>query len=154
MDLWIVLKDLEDLENRMADLYEWFSRQFSEDKEAATLFYTMSLEEISHRDLVRYQRRLVSKNPKNFQDVDVGVDAIREAAARIENIIHSPSGCSLKEAVMISIDAESDATEYHYRSAMRQANPEVSKLVDNLCSADRLHFARLSDFARSRGFLE
>jgi len=29
MDLWIVLREIEDLEGKTADLYEWFSKEFS-----------------------------------------------------------------------------------------------------------------------------
>lgn len=152
MDPWIVLRHLEELEGKMADLYEWFMKLFHEDREAAAFFYTMSLEEASHRDLVRYQRRLVSKNPGLFKEVDLDTLEILKTSERVERVIES-SSLSLKEAVFTSMGFEKDVTENHYRSVMLKSNPEVANLLDSLCTGDRDHFSRLNDFAQSRRFL-
>ena len=153
MDLWTVLRHLEELEGRMADLYERFSRQFHEDKEAAGFFYSLSLEEISHRDLIRYERRLVSKNPGLFSRVEINIEEIREACAKIEGIIGSDGPFSLKQAVLTSLGFEKEAAECHYRSVMTRSNPGVAGLLDSLCQADRDHVGKVTDFARSRGLL-
>lgn len=153
MDLLTVLRHLENLESKIADLYKEFSRTFSGDEEAVACFSDMSDEEIAHRDLLRYQHSLVRRNPAAFKDVEIDVNTIREATARMERMLAAPANSSLKEAVMTSIGFESDATEGYYRTAMAGSNPEVSKLLDSLCTEDRQHLAKLNEFAKSRGFL-
>lgn len=153
MDLLTVLRYLENLESKMADLYAGFSKAFSQDGEAAAFFSGMSAEEIAHRDLVRYQHKLVRRNPPKFKGVDVDISEIRQVIENVEEVMYSPVDRSLKDAVMASIDFEDDAAESHYVSALLQSNPDVSKLLDSLCTSDRLHCERLNDFAKSRGFL-
>lgn len=153
MDLLTVLRYLETLESKMADLYAGFSKTFGQDGEAAAFFSGMSMEEIAHRDLVRYQHKLVRKNPDEFKGVDVDIGSLKKVIEEVEEVMYFPGDRSLKDAAIAAIGFENDAAEGHYRSAMEQSNPDVSRLLDSLSSSDRNHAARLSGFARSRGFL-
>jgi len=152
MDILQVLRPLEQLERQLADLYQWFSELFETDREAAFVFQRMHLDENSHVRLIEYQRRLARGNPGVFGDVDVSLDALQVAIARVERIRGGASALTLEEAVHAALELESRAAEYHYSNAIQQASPEMKRLFDSLGVGDEQHVKYLRDLAARRGW--
>jgi len=152
MDILQVLRPLEQLERKLADLYEWFSDLFEADREAAFVFQRMHLEENSHVRLIEYQRRLARGNPGVFGDVNVNLTGLQQAITRIEAIRNDASAPTLEEAVRAGLDLESDAAEYHYTNAIQQASPDMARLFDSLGASDEQHVKCLRELATRRGW--
>lgn len=146
-DIYKILHALEELEDVAAQLYEKLSEHFKDNKEASFFFYKMSLDEISHRDLVKYQQKLVKRSAKDdFADIDIDISDIYALTARITQILSSSEMPSLNDAVKFAIEIESSAVEKHYRTAMKKANPDLAILLDSLGSSDKVHLTRLQEF--------
>jgi hypothetical protein len=79
-----MLSRMEALEDGLAELYEWLSKRFS-DSAVSGFFIRLSLDEKAHRDLVRYQVRMVRSDRKLFPDVEAdlaAVDSVRRMWSR------------------------------------------------------------------------
>ena len=74
-----VLDLLEKLETKISELYEWFSRNYADDAGAASLFYRISIDEIAHANLVRYEKKLAVQNSKIFSEIHLDVVEIYHA---------------------------------------------------------------------------
>lgn len=146
-----VLDSIEKLEAKMADLYEWFGTIFKQDAEAAALFDRLNLDETAHVNLVRYYRRVVSKNIKLFGDISIDVESLKGTLARIESILSGPLP-SLEEAVETAIDIEVNAAEVHAVTAVGSAASGIASLLSSLGAFDSNHYGVLDEFAVSRGF--
>ncbi len=153
MDILQVLRPLEQLERKLAELYQWFSDLFEADAEAAFVFHRMYLEENTHVRLIEYQRRLARGNPNAFGDVEVSLEGVRRELARIDALRASGKAPSLEEAVRAALEFESDAAEYHYKNAIRLASPDMSRLFDSLGASDKQHVKSLRDLATRRGWM-
>jgi hypothetical protein len=152
MDVLQVLRPLEQLERKLGGLYEWFSGLFEADREAAFVFWRLHLDENSHVRLIEYQRRLARGNPAAFADVDVSLDALQAAIARVEGIRGGAAVPTVEEAVRTALELESRAAEYHYSNAVQQASPEMKRLFDSLGVGDEQHVTCLRDLAARRGW--
>jgi rubrerythrin len=146
-----VLDLLEKLETKISELYEWFSRNYAYDAGATSLFYRISIDEIAHANLVRYEKKLAVQNSKIFSEIHLDVV---EISTTLEKVISVLSGTppSLEQAVKISLDIENSAAEAHYRNAIAKATPEISRLLKNLGGFDSRHLEVFSKFAESRGY--
>ena len=153
MNVEAVFRPLSDLEKAIGDLYAQWAAVFDGDREAAFLFVKMANEEKGHASLVDYQRRVVQRNPNVSGDVDIDLRAIEAALAEVQGLRDSASPPTLVEAVQIALRIETSAAESHDRNAIRQANPELERLLSCLGGEDRMHLERLKIFARSRGIL-
>jgi rubrerythrin len=154
MHILKMLGPLEDLETKMADLYNWFSHVFRKDEEAAAFFYRVSVEEVVHANIIKYQRRLVSQNPKSFSDITIAISLIEKTLsdiAALRNLVPYPE---LEEALRNAIGLEHCLAEEHYRTALVMANPEISNLLRSLGAFDLRHIGRFHEFAIKRGFKE
>ncbi len=146
-----VLDGIEKLEAKMADLYEWFRTIFKQDAEAAALFDRLNLDETAHVNLVRYYRRVVSKNIKLFGDISIDVESLKATLARVESIRSGPLP-SLEEAVKTAIDIEINAGEVHAVAAFGSAVSGIASLLRSLGAFDSKHYRVIEEFAVSRGF--
>ncbi len=154
MDVLLVLRPLHELERSLGELYQWFSEAFAGDGEAAFVFHRLFLEEQSHVRLIEYQRRLARSNPTAFGNVEVNLEEIQRAIARIGAIRNGGNPPELKEAVRLALEFETGAAEVHIRSAIKQANADVSRLLDSLGTSDKQHVSSLRAFAEKRGLLD
>lgn len=146
-----VLDLLVKLETKISELYEWFSRNYADDAGAASLFYRISVDEIAHANLVRYEKKLAVQNSKIFSEIHLDVV---EISTTLEKVISVLSGTppSLEQAVKISLDIENSAAEAHYRNIIGKATPDISRLLKNLGGFDSRHIEVFSKFAESRGY--
>ena len=151
MDIQSLFRHLSEFEAGIAELYEWFSQLFADDREVEFTFCRLATEERGHVDLIEYQRRLVRKNPAAFAGVTVDFQEIVELAGKIRALRAAQHPPTLDEAVRFAFELEGSAAEYHYRTAMRESNPDTARLLDSLGKADRLHLAGLREFAERRG---
>jgi rubrerythrin len=142
---------MEDLEGSLMVLYQWYADIFTLDVEARAVFAKLSGEEKGHVALVRYQKKLVTKNIALFGDVDVDLQEVRRLTMEAQLLTRAPNRPSLEEAVAAAIRFEQSAAEWHLRSAMKLANPDMAKLLNALCQGDKGHLAGLLAFAKSRG---
>ncbi len=154
MNLQNLFRLLEDLEGQMASLYRLYSEFFAPDEEASQLFYKLSLDEKSHGSVVQYEKRLFKQNPRLFADVAMDLDALRAECERVKTLRSVRKAPKLQEAVKTALELESGAAERHYRLAMREANPEVARVLNSLGTADKQHGETLEEFAVKRGFLK
>ncbi|TAN42891.1 MAG: hypothetical protein EPN25_02120 [Nitrospirae bacterium] len=151
MQILKMLTQLEKLETNMAGLYEWFSHVFREDEAAAAFFYGVSVEEEVHANIVRYQRRLVSQNIKNFSEVDFDLTPIEKTLSDIAAIRKTEILPSLEEALRYAIELEHSIAEEHYRTILKKANPEIEGLLKSLGAFDLRHLHSFQEFVEKRG---
>lgn len=154
MNILDAFNDIERLELRLSKLYLHFKGSFLNDAEAAGMFEKLSDDEKSHYDLIQYQRRIVRQEREMFKNVDIDIEEIRAITSKVEYTMKRTPPPSLSEAIKIAIDIELTAGEAHYRTAMEQANKDLSDFLKHLSTADKEHFSTLREFARSRGLLD
>ena len=147
------LNALERFEGGVAKLYARLSEAHAQDPEAASLFYKLSLDEKNHASLIQYQRRLIKQNPDLFEALEFDVAAIEMATVYVEGILARRELPGLRDAVALAAGIEGGAAETHFRAALLQAAPEMSRLMRGLGDSDRLHADTLQAFGIRRGFL-
>ncbi len=148
-----VLQELERVEQSVANLYGWLSEVFAADPETSRFFAAMRTQELSHSDLVRFERRLVRGEPKSFAEVEVDLDVLRAFVAEVRAFPNEHPDPGLHEALLFAMHLEEHAAEHLHRRAIVEANPEVEKLVSGLASADREHFLTLRRFIQDHSHL-
>ena len=147
MKIQEILSELERIESEMASLYEWLSNTFSRDSDAAGLFFRMSLQEKSHASLVRYAKKLVSRSPTEFHDVDFDGASVSELITAIRGFRDSHPEPTLTEALLFAIKVEDHPAENSHRDVIRNSNPEVGRIIESLALADDEHHRLLRAFA-------
>lgn len=138
---------LAEFETRIADLYEWFSVLFAGDWAAEFTFYRLATEERAHASLIDYQRRSVLAEPTAFGDVTANLQEVADLGAEVAKVRGSMPPPNLGQAIALALRLESSAAEYHVRTAMRQANPRIALLLDNLGKGDQQHVDGLRHLA-------
>ena len=151
VEVVVILRHLEDVEQRLAKLYRLLGEKFAEDTEAAFVFYRMSLEEKSHAALVQYQSRLAKQNPKLFPAVPFDLDATLAEKVKLNKILDRFGVLDLEGAVTTSLELETAYFESHCRAATAASVPELSRLLASLGAGDESHIRQLIDFAGRRG---
>ena len=151
MDIQVLLRTLGDFEGKLAELYQSFSILLKNDPDAASVFRQLSKEERAHVALIEFQRRLARNSPSEFKDVSLDLKPVQEVLAKIAELQAAPCVPSLEEALHSALAFEASAAEYHYKTAMQQANPGAARLLEALSSGDRDHLAKLTEFAQTRG---
>jgi len=151
MGIQALFKPLAEFEGKIAELYEWYSELFKADAEAAFVFFQLAAEERAHAKIIEYQRRMVRNSPAEFADVAIDLKPVEEALVAIAALRNPPRPPSLEEALRAALTLETSATEYHYRTAMKQASAGTARLLDALGTAERHHLGKLVDFAKKRG---
>jgi rubrerythrin len=151
MHIQFIFRPLEDLEGSLMALYQWYADVFTLDAEARAMFTKLAGEEKNHVALVRYQKKLVTKNISLFGNVDVDLQDVRHLTAAAQRLTKATPRPSLEEAVTTALKFERSAGESHLRTAMRQANPDMDKLLTALCQGDKGHVSGLEAFAKKRG---
>jgi rubrerythrin len=146
-----LFKPLEDVERNLSILYKQFSERFCDDPEARVTFYRLYLDEKAHLALVQYQKRLVKQNPKLFGEIDLDLGEVVLLAARVDEMLWTKRDWELPEALTLSLTFEQSAAEYHYRTALKLANPGMASLARNLGGGDETHLVFLKDLVARRG---
>jgi len=153
MDLLKALKPIEEVEAELSLLYEWFSRQNHLDAEAGAFFARLSHDEKSHQQIVQYQRRIVARNTRIFEGVELDVDEITRTVQNVKSLMASPPPADLDAMIRITLEFENGTAEKYYRTAMTQANPEVGEFLQRLGLSSANHYKTVLEFAELRGIL-
>lgn len=148
MNIFKVFDAIEKVELKISELYKYFNKLFTDEKGAAALFFRMSLDEQSHADLIKYQRRLARQNKNLSKDIEMDISRVDKLISEIDNIIGSHKPLSLGEAIKLSIEIENDIMEYHGRHALIKTVPEVAELLKNLFGEDHKHIELLKELAK------
>jgi rubrerythrin len=141
---------MEKFEGAMAATYEWLSELFEMDGEAAAFFARMSRDEIGHRNLVRFQKKLVREDPTSFAEVDIDPGLIAEALDKVETFRSNGASPTLAEALTFAMMMESHTVERLHREAILMSNPAIGDLINSLARADTLHEQELQTFIDGR----
>lgn len=150
--VWKILQSLESLEESMARFYERLRQHYSCDAEVAGFFALMRDEEFFHRDIVRYQQRIMFTSAESSSDLqDYDQEAIDQVTRTVEDLVAREPSLTLNEALRAAVTLEASATEQHYRTVVGQASPALGKLVRSLGCCDKDHAARLSSFVLDHG---
>jgi hypothetical protein len=147
LDIRTLFTPLANLERELARLYGCFSDRLDTIPAARTLFYRMSLDEKAHLALVLYQKRLVQRSPKLFENVQVDLAEVLDLTRQIDALARSQEALSLEKAVALALKFEATSAESHYRLAILDSRPEMASLLWNLELADRQHVGALKEFA-------
>ena len=157
MDIIRVLRAWEEVEGKMAALYQQYGQWFQRDAEAGDLFNRISLQETAHRNVISFEIKMVSQNRGSFGEVDVELEPIAQFAATVNRAQTPPRPPSLEEAVRLALKLEQQAAAEHFCALLtRQSNAGVEALVKsmhNMRAANHAHLAELKSFAARRGFL-
>ena len=139
-----VLDRIALLEQRTADLYDFYATLFKADWDLFPLFSRMTREEKNHKAQVLLQKRLLSD--RRFEPVSTsldlsGLDAILETIdAHMQFRTIAPI-----EALDFAIMLESHGMESAYRSVLSNQNPELARLAKALSNGDQYHLQGLKD---------
>ncbi|MCP4603174.1 MAG: hypothetical protein GY847_22115 [Proteobacteria bacterium] len=147
MKIITVLNYLRKLEQAAADLYGWYAEIFDDIPEARDFFYDMKKQEIQHRDMIDFERRLIVGNSLEFRDVSIDKAHIRATIDVIEEHI-SEGIFEIREALDFAVMLEETAAETHYKTSIVQSNPSLAKLIKTLTDSDKGHIDRLKAFAK------
>ena len=145
MDLIVVLNALEQLEATLAVVYAHFSQALKSNAAASELFRRLSEDESSHRQTVRYQQRLVRRNPKRLAEIEVDLGVVQGLLSRASALLETKY-ITVDAALNFAIEVEYEAAEYHLKNALSQTNPSVAKLLRALGAADEEHLGILREF--------
>jgi len=151
VNIRVVLELLEEVEQKMADLYTWCAREYREDEEAEKLFIRLTLEENAHKNLILYQRRMASRNPKAYDDININPKTIKKCIQQVEFFQQKKGKSSLSEAVEFALQIESSAAESHFPDLIAESNAEMKHLLTGLKAGDERHIGWLKEFAKTLG---
>lgn len=141
-----ILSKTEKLEESLSELYRWLSDTFSTNQEISDFFRHLSLDETSHRDIVRYQLRVVRKDRHLFPEISANVGYIEDALQKIREF-RNKSLPSIESSLKFAVNMESNIAEQFFASIMKQCNKEFATLVDNMSCACRGHLKKCIEMA-------
>lgn len=139
---------LEAFEVNVAQFYHKLETCFADQPHIAQFFSMMKKDEIQHKNMIKYQLRLLRQNKSMTADVDVDPLQLDEINKHVLNCTQALNGPSLQEALILAMGFESNAAEEHLRFSLRELYPECISLLENLSSSDRTHVEVLEAFAR------
>lgn len=147
-DTGTIFLALEELEERIAKLYDWFSALFRDDPEIAALFASLSRDEFAHRDNIRNNFRPASK-PSRGKSPDL--EPIQNAIAAVKNINKSAPP-SLPEALRITAILEIELSEYCFKR-MNDGGPEFKPAMQSRGLSGTKRIALIQSLLEKRGLL-
>jgi len=151
MDVLKVLRVLEEIETGLEQLYARLADRFDEDPGAFALFANLSRDERSHKNQIGFQIRLVFRERKSFDEVDVDYKGIVKTNEEIKELLESEEGPeNLEQAVIAAIRFESSAAELYYNKVIIQSNPQIAGLIKTLAKENTRHYESLVNFALER----
>ena len=145
-----VFRPLQTFERTVGDLYSLWAKVFQGDHAAGFLFAKLASDERGHANLVDYQRRMVQKDQSLAGDVDLSPLEIQQGLARVQELL-AKAPPSLSDAVRLAYELEISSAEGHTRNAIRQAHPDLRRLLECLAGEEGSHRGRLESFAQARG---
>lgn len=143
MNAFLALEVIEQLEVSMGDMYAKLKSKFSGNKDLEALFHQLYLEELDHVNLVRMQKRIVRAKQGDFGEVFLNFTDFYKALHRVTVILAMPRD-KVNEILVQCYLVESSLVEQYAVAALKDANPDVSQLLDMLGQGFRDHLATLA----------
>ena len=153
MKILTVLGAIFKIEMAAGELYRWLSEVLADDKEAASLFFRMSMQEQSHANLINYARRLINLNPGDFGDVSIDLNTVNALLDELVSFRRSNLTPTVEQALRFAISIEENAAERVHRSMVIDSNPMLHNIINSLAKADDEHTRGLKTFAKHRGLI-
>jgi rubrerythrin len=153
VDTQQILRPLQQLEEKLGELYFWLAGVHAADVEAAAVFTRLARDEKSHAAQVEFQRKLARQNPRLFGQVELDLGEIFRVLERIEKLRANLDPPTVDDAIRVAIELESSAAEYHFRNVVAQLDPSMAKLLGSLGRGDSQHYETLLDLAQRRGLI-
>jgi len=150
MDVAEFLKHVEDLEQRTANLYEYFSQRLVGDEGAAEFFYKLHLQEIGHRNLVRFARRMIEQNPTLCRGIELDPGRYSFLPAELDDCFKEGGAEDLSKMLNQAQKIEESLSESTMLGNLPDVVPHLSTLLDRLIKDSQNHHLAVKCFADSR----
>jgi CheY-like chemotaxis protein len=149
MDIYKVLDLLERVEGQMGELYKQLREEHKLNKEASSFFSVLQLEEESHVQLIRMERRIVQASPKAFGDVSINLSEINSHIENMKSL--KTARLKLPELLGRIYGLESSPAEKYLVDALKDTNEDLSELLVQLSGTFKVHAEKVAEFARTLG---
>jgi len=149
MDIYKVLDALEKIEVDASGLYQKLREDHKLNKEAAEFFYTMHMDEDSHAQIVRMERRIVQSAPKAFSEPQVNFSEINSLLEDIAAL--KATKLELPELIGRIYGIESSLGERYLIDAIKNTNDAFHDFLLQLGDACSLHLDKVAAFAGKLG---
>jgi CheY-like chemotaxis protein len=149
MDIYKVLDALERIEVEASGLYKKLREDHKLNKEAAEFFYTMSVDEDAHAQIVRMERRIVQSSPKAFSEPQVNFSEINSLLEDIAAL--KATKLELPELIGRIYGIESSLGERYLIDAMKNTNDALHDFLLQLGDSCTAHFDKVAAFAEKLG---
>ncbi|MBI5695382.1 MAG: hypothetical protein HZC51_06525 [Nitrospirae bacterium] len=146
-----LLARLEEFEGKLALLYDCYAGRFTHTPEVAELFAKLGFEENSHRDIVRYEGRVVINDPEHFGEIEANIRLIDEQLARVDAAIETRYQATVEEAVGFTLAIERSALEGLYVSIPASLDPAFGRIVTAMKAGCTDHVAAVTGIIRRHG---
>jgi len=150
MDAFKALEVIEQMEVNLGDLYAKLQAKFSGNKELEGLFYQLHLEELTHVDLARMQKRIVRAKPGDFGEVHLNFTEINKVMYQVSMVLAMPRE-KINEILVQCYLIESSLVEQYVVAALKDANKEMKQLLEMLGQGFRDHQAMLAVHVKDLG---
>ena len=150
MDVLNVITPLIEIETKVGELYDWFSKVFESDKEVSQTFYRMASEERSHAALIRYAKRVLVADKTFKLQTEINTDKIKKILELIEKTLEGKETPSMEEAFKMASWVEQSCAENPLECLLVEQYPQLGKLLSYLGRQDREHYTRLVKIAAKR----
>ncbi len=146
-DILTVLDNTALLEENLAKFYEWLGEKFSHNKELRAFYHQMSFDELAHRDLVKYQIRVVRKEKDQFSDVDISLDYLKDISEKVME--HRKNDLpSVEDSLRQTVEIENSLAERYFETVIKQSNKGFAALIQNLGDSSKEHLERCLEMAK------
>ncbi len=140
------------IERKIADIYDFFRKEFQADEEAAEFWETLVYEEEAHAGFVDAEIRMLTVKPEIFGDAQVDgrilEETLREMQAMEEGLREGE--VDMRTALSVALKIETELVEKRYNRLVEIGDPEIKRIFDNLTKADN-HVEKVVKMAKRFG---
>jgi len=149
MDLQKLLNLLERIEYEVSGLYKKLREDFILNKDAADFFFALHLEEESHVQFIRMERRIIQSAPRVFKNVSVDLSGINSLLESIANLKVSKLDLPALLGRIYAVE-NSPAVKYLI-DVLKDTSENLRELSTQLRSNFDIHAEKIAAFAGKIG---
>ena len=140
------------IERKIADIYDFFRKEFRDDEELAAFWEELVNEEEAHAGFVDAEIRMLAVKPGIFGEARVDGQVLKET---LEDMIaleqeFTPGETDMASALRAALKIETELVEKRYNKLLEIGDPEIRRIFDNLTKADN-HVEKLVKMAKRFG---
>jgi rubrerythrin len=151
MDLRSLMSKVVELEGSLSIVYQKIADRFSNDSETRELFSLLSSEELNHKEIASFQRRVITANAGFFHPVEIDQKAFDYVMVKINRL--SNSNLTIDEIVDLCVKLENSMSEHYVFIAAGKSNKRFGKFIVQMSSESLGHANKIIDFAKKRGII-